>query len=82
MALKSGDDGAGIPDLPEELLSIIVDADVLNFPETIEAENSRRHSLEGYLMAWSLIFKYFHNTVLGFFEDFLFLVLQGPVEIP
>ena len=63
-ALGPEGDITNIPNLPDELLSIIVDTDVLHFPEGSEAEPSRRRILEGYLMAWSLLFKYFHSSVL------------------
>jgi len=63
-ALKPDGDVAGVQDLPDELLSIIVDTDVLHFPEGSEVEESRRRLLEGYLMAWSLLFRYFRDSVL------------------
>jgi len=74
-ALQSDGNLANISDLPEELLSIILDIDVLDFPESVETEYSRRRILEGYLMAWSLIFQYFHNSVLSLYRSCSFLVV-------
>jgi hypothetical protein len=62
-ALKPDGDITTIPNLPDELLSVIVDTEVLHFPDSSEAEQSWRRSLEGYLMAWSLLFRYFENSV-------------------
>jgi len=49
--------------LPEELLSIIVDTSFLHETDDLAAENMRRRMLEGYLMAWTLIFHHFVDSV-------------------
>lgn len=52
-----------IQGLPEELLSIIVDTSFFHDTEDVTAENTRRSTLEGYLMSWSLIFNHFVDSV-------------------
>lgn len=52
-----------LPGLPEELLSLIVDSDILHYSEGPEVESSKRRALDGYLLAWGLIFQYFVNSV-------------------
>jgi hypothetical protein len=61
-ALAPAGDVSHIHDLPEELLSIIVDADVLSDVDP-DVDNSRSQLLEGYLMSWSLIFQHFVDSV-------------------
>jgi hypothetical protein len=62
-AVSSVGKSEGIPGLPEELLSIIVDTDILHYSEGPEVESSKRRALDGYLMSWSLIFQYFVDSV-------------------
>ena len=62
-ALAPSGDLSDIRGLPEELLSIIVETDFLQESEGPGAESSRRRLLEGYLMAWSLIFRHFVDSV-------------------
>jgi E3 ubiquitin-protein ligase listerin len=62
-ALATNDETGDVRSLPEELLSIIVNTDFLYNSEDPEAETSRRRILEGYLMAWSLIFQHFVDSV-------------------
>ena len=51
--------------LPDELLSLLLETDITQFPEDVTAEKSRREALEGYFMTWSLIFQLFHKTVFS-----------------
>ena len=62
-ALAPSGETGGILGLPEELLSIIMNTDFLNDTEDSEAEIVRRRVLEGFLMAWSLIFQHFVDSV-------------------
>ena len=62
-AFATGDDAVSLPGLPEELLSIIVDMDLSLYSEEHEFEESRYCALQGYLMAWNLVFLYFRDTV-------------------
>lgn len=68
-ALAPNGDLSNIRGLPEELLSIIVDTDLLKDPEGDGAELSRQRLLEGYLMSWSLIFEHFIDSVCSQFMD-------------
>ena len=74
-ALAPNGDLSNIRGLPEELLSIIVDTDLLKDPEGPGAELSRQRLLEGYLMSWSLIFEHFIDSVCSQFMDTNFVVV-------
>ena len=63
LAPASNGEPARFQGLPEELLSIIVDTSFLHETNDLEAENMRRRTLEGYLMAWALIFHHFVDSV-------------------
>jgi hypothetical protein len=58
-------DLSNIRGLPDELLSLLLETDISQFPEDATTEKSRREALEGYFMTWSLIFKLFHETVIS-----------------
>jgi hypothetical protein len=66
-ALSPVGETRNIRGLPEELLSIILDTDILGLPEDAGIESRatlyRQRTLEGYLMSWSLVFQHFKDSV-------------------
>jgi hypothetical protein len=68
-ALLLTSESADIRGLPDELLSIIVDTDILHLPDDsgteIQTRLFRQRALEGYLMSWSLIFQHFKDSVIS-----------------